>query len=321
MMPTEVRNSKADAARKLCVITGGTSGIGRKVVACLLAERQDHRVVVIARPSPRVDQLRELPGCQRLSVVPGDLARLRSIAQACDEIKGMLDSGIDLLALNAGVQVVRGNARSADGFELSFAVNFLAHFLIVERLKALLRLGGRIIFTSSEVHDPDAFCLVGIGRATWQDPLVLADAERSQDHLASPVERGEARYCASKLLSLMYVRHLARVLPGIAVMAFNPSVVPGTNIGRDRNWLQRLGWKHVMPLVTPFLPGARSLNTSASDLLWLMTESDARNLSGHYVNGRLAEPGSAESRDAAKIARAVEVGHLLLATILPRGVG
>ena len=320
---TDAYNSKANGASKLCVITGGTSGIGRGVVARLLADWQNHRIIVVARPSPRISRLRALPGAyERLSVVDGDLSSLRSIAKGCDQIQGMLGSDrIDVLGLNAGVQVVRGDASSSDGFELSFAVNFLAHFLIAERLKWLMRPGGRIVFTSSEVHDPDAFCLMGITRATWQDPLVLADVERAQNHFASPVDRGEARYCASKLLILMYVRHLARALPDVGVMAFNPSVVPGTEIARDRNWLQQLGWKYVLPLLTPFLPGTRSLKKSASDLLWLMTEADGRCLSGHYVDGRVAQPGSEESRDEAKIARVVEVGYSLLATMMrPAGL-
>ena len=119
----------------------------------------------------------------------------------------------------------------------------------------------------------------------------------------------------------MYVRHLARALPDVGVMAFNPSVVPGTEIARDRNWLQQLGWKYVLPLLTPFLPGTRSLKKSASDLLWLMTEADGRCLTGHYVDGRVAQPGSEESRDEAKIARVVEVGHALLATMMrPAGL-
>jgi NAD(P)-dependent dehydrogenase (short-subunit alcohol dehydrogenase family) len=318
-----VSNGDTGGVRKLFIITGGTSGIGYRVVARLLDAQHGHRIILIARPSPRIDQLRALPGaCEHLSVVNGNLASLRSVDKVCDHIEGMLGSReIDVLGLNAGIQVVSGNASSADGIELSFAVNFLAHFLIVERLKGLLRPGGRIVFTSSEVHDPDAFCLMGIGRARWQDPLVLADAQRSQDHIVSVVDRGEARYCASKLLSLMYMRHLARVLPSVSVMAFNPSVVPGTDIGRDRNWLQQLGWKYLMPLLTPILPGVRSLNTSASDLLWLMTEADARQLSGHYVDGRVVQLGSEESRDQAKIARVVAVGRLLLATMLaPEGV-
>jgi NAD(P)-dependent dehydrogenase (short-subunit alcohol dehydrogenase family) len=317
-----VCSGKEDRAN-LCVISGGTSGIGRIVVTRLLAERPDHQIILIARPSPRINQLCTLPGArERLSIVSGDLTSLRSIANACDQIRGMLGSDrISALGLNAGVQVVSGNASSADGLELSFAVNFLAHFLIVERLKHLLRPAGRIILTSSEVHDPNAFCLMGIARARWQDPLMLADPRRSQDHIASPVDRGEARYCASKLLGLMYVRHLARALPEVGVLAFNPSVVPGTEIGRDRNSLQQLGWKYVMPLLTPILPGTRSLRKSASDLLWLMTEADGRSLSGHYVNGRVAQPGSEESRDEAKMARVVEVGHSPLATMLMVGAG
>src|SRR5436190_2233936 len=175
--------------------------------------------------------------------------------------------------------------RTLLGERPEWTVILLAHYLIVEHLKGLLRPGGRIVMTSSEVHDPDVFCLMGIGRATWQDPLMLADPERSQEHVPSVVDRGEARYCASKLLNLMHARHLAQELPGIGVVAFNPSVVPGTEIGRDRNWLQKLGWKYIMPVLAPILPGARSVSRSASDLLWLMTEADARALSGQYVDG------------------------------------
>jgi hypothetical protein len=118
------------------------------------------------------------------------------------------------------------------------------------------------------------------------------------------------------LLNLMHVRHLARELIDIGVLAFNPSVVPGTEIGRDRNWLQRLGWKYVMPLLAPVLPGARSLARSSSDLLWLLAEADAGRLTGCFIDGRKPQPGSEESRDPAKIARAIEVGQTLLARYL-----
>jgi NAD(P)-dependent dehydrogenase (short-subunit alcohol dehydrogenase family) len=295
-------------------MTGGTSGIGRSVLRKLLSERANWSVILFARPSPQVDALKTLPGAsERLAIVSADLASLRSADRACDEAVSLLGPRtIDALALNAGVQTVSGDQSSADGLELAFAVNFLAHFLIVERLKGLLRSGGRIVATSSEVHDPDAFCLMGIGRATWQDPMVLADPARSQDHVTSIVDRGEARYCASKLLSLMHIRHLAQELPEIGAIAFNPSVVPGTEIGRDRNWLQRLGWKYIMPYMTPILYGARGLERSAGDLLWLLTDADAQSLSGQYVDGRLPQPGSSESRDPAKIARAIEVAYVLL---------
>jgi NAD(P)-dependent dehydrogenase (short-subunit alcohol dehydrogenase family) len=295
-------------------MTGGTSGIGRRVVERFLAEQEDWRIILLARRSLRVDTLEALPGAAgRLAVVDADLGSLTSVNAACDEVLDIVGArSIEALALNAGIQTVTGDVASADGLELAFAVNFLAHFLIVERLKNRLRPGGRIVVTSSEVHDPEAFCLMGIGRATWQDPLALADPKRSQAHVVNIVDRGEARYCASKLLNLMHVRHLAEELGSIGVIAFNPSVVAGTEIGRDRNWLQQLGWKYIMPALAPILPGARPLAQSAGDLLWLLTEADARALSGEYVDGRTVRPGSAESRDRAKIARAMEVAHVLL---------
>ena len=136
------------------------------------------------------------------------------------------------------------------------------------------------MITASEVHDPDVFCLVGIARAMWQDPLELADVRLSQVHLPAGVERGEARYSASKLLNVMHARLLASEAPGVGVAAFNPSVVPGTGIARERNVLQRLLWKYVMSPLAPLLPGARSLERSASDLLWLATEADLLARSG-----------------------------------------
>lgn len=317
-MARDVNAAAADerfgAAGKCLLMTGGSSGIGRRALERLLAERPNWDVILIARSSPRVDAMRALPGAdKRLAVVDADLASLISVDRACDEVVGMLGSGpIDALALNAGIQTVTGDLASADGIELAFAVNFLAHFLIVERLKRHLRPGGRIVLTSSEVHDPEAFCLMGIGRATWQDPIVLADPIVAQSHVASVVDRGEARYCASKLLNLMHARHLALELPNIGVMAFNPSVVPGTDIGRDRNWLQRLGFKYLLPVLAPVVPGARLLSRSSGDLLWLLTEADAQSLSGQYIDGRVPQPGSSESSDPVKIARMIEVAHDLI---------
>ena len=273
----ETTSIRADRiATKCLLMTGGTSGIGRRALQRLLLEFPDWTIILLARPSLQAGELRRLAGADsRLMIVDADLGSLQSVSSACDRVVGMVGSGaIDALSLNAGIQAIRGDAPSADGVEVTFAVNFLAHFLIAERLKPLLRSGGRIVVTSSEVHDPDAFCLVlGLCRATWQDPTVLADPKSSQRQIRSVVNRGEARYCASKLLNVMHARHLAQELPEIGVVAFNPSVVPGTEIGRDRNWLLQFGWKYVMPLLAPILPGARSLEQSASDLALALDRS------------------------------------------------
>ena len=108
----------------------------------------------------------------------------------------------------------------------------------------------------------------------------------------------------------------ARHQRDIAVVAFNPSVVPGTDIARERNVLQILGWKYIMPVLAPVLPGARTMARSAGDLLWLLTEADAASMHGQYVNGRTPEPGSADSRDMGKIDSVIAVSRRLVSTRL-----
>ena len=301
--------------RNVLVMTGATSGFGRRALERILEERPRWDVLLIARPSERTRALEALPGgAGRLTIVPCDLADLASVGAAARSVLAhTAGRGIDALALNAGVQAVLGDQATVDGLEISFAVNHLAHFLLVERLLPAMVPGGRIVITSSEVHDPEAFCLMGITRAAWEDPAILADPARAQAQYSERVDRGEARYCASKLLNLMHARHLAHAAPQVATVAFNPSVVPGTDIARERNVLQILGWKYLMPVMAPLLPGARTIERSASDLAWLITEADARALTGAYVDGREVKPGSADSRDEAKIARMVEVSRALLA--------
>jgi protochlorophyllide reductase len=298
---------------RILVMTGGTSGFGRRMVERILAERPEWSVILLARPSPRVDALRSVTGAGRLTIVDTDLASLASVAKGAASVATLVkDRPIDTVVLNAGVQLIEENLRSTDGFELTFAVNHLSHLLLAERLAPLIKTEGRLIFTSSEVHDPDAFCLIGIARATWQPLDELADPTRAQMHQPAGVERGEARYSASKLLNLLTARYIAKTERRFSTFAFNPSVVPGTDIARDRNIFQILGWKYLMSALAPILPGARSLGRSAGDLLWLATDAPAETLRGEYVNGRSAEPGSAESRDEAKMAAVMKISRAMI---------
>jgi protochlorophyllide reductase len=299
---------------KTLVMTGGTRGLGRCAVEKLL-ENAGWRILVLARPSAEASALAR--SSDRIEVVPADLADLRSVKGGCALVKARLAGApIDALVLNAGIQALQGDQASKDGFEISFAVNHLAHVLIADELGPLVADGGRIVITASEVHDPEAFCLLGISRATWQDPLEFADVRRSQVHVPGRVDRGESRYSASKLCNVMHARALAQDFPTLGVASFNPSVVPGTGIARDRNALQKYLWRTLMPALTPILPGARHVETSAADLVHLIAAADLRQRSGSYFDGRTPAEGSAESRDSAKIARLMQASRQLIAGVL-----
>ena len=79
-----------------------------------------------------------------------DLANLKSV-RACAE--GLLAKGdpFDVIIANAGVMATPFG-RTADGFETQFGTNHLGHFVLVNRIASLLRVGGRLISLSSAGH-------------------------------------------------------------------------------------------------------------------------------------------------------------------------
>ena len=297
------------------VMTGGTRGLGRAVVDRVLA-LPDWRIILLARGA------NPLPGlapavASRVDMVAADLADLRSVQRACGDVRSRLGgSEIAALALNAGLQSWRTDPVSADGFELHFAVNHLGHVLIADQLAPHVARGGHIVLTTSGLHDPWAFCIVPITRARWQDPTELADAKLSQARVRGDVNRGEARYCASKLCNVMVARALAEQYPDLAVASFTPGVLPGTDIARERDILQHLLWRWVLPGLTPVLPGVRSISRSSGDLAWLITEAQLEAVSGSFYDGRRPSPGSPDSRDKAKISRLMDVSRSLIARTL-----
>lgn len=138
---------------KTTVITGSTSGIG-KVTAMELAKK-DHAIYMLVRNTFKGEELRKeivaKTGNQSIYVIKCDLSNLQSVREAADELKAKLFN-INILINNAGSAFMQRKL-SKDGFELTFALNHLGHFLLTESLMSLLQKGhARIINVSSESH-------------------------------------------------------------------------------------------------------------------------------------------------------------------------
>jgi len=130
--------------RHTIVMTGATSGIGAQALAHL-AGSPSTDIIVGARGG------RDLPNA---TVLPLELASLQSVRDFADAVKQHLgDIKIDMLVLNAGAQF-RQAERSVDGFEMTFAVNHLSHYLLARLLMPEMAEGGRIVITTSDTHDP-----------------------------------------------------------------------------------------------------------------------------------------------------------------------
>jgi len=289
---------------KTVIITGGNRGLGVEC-ARVLAQNKDWHIVIACRDpqhaQPAVNQLRERSGSQQIEARELDLASLKSINTFVDEFQKSDLPPLGALVCNAGLQVVSGTQRTQDGFEMTFGVNHLGHYLLVNQLLACLTPPARIVFVSSGTHDPAM--KTGMGDPAYTDARRLAYPTENDG--ADPLRVGRVRYTTSKLANVFATYELARRLEtkqikGITVNAFDPGMMPGTGLARDYNPFVRLAWKYLLPLLTYFGTGARRVEDSGAALARLVLDPQLAGTTSKYFSGMKIIPSSLESYDQAK---------------------
>jgi len=196
--------------KQVIVMTGATSGIGAAALTRLVAQ-PNTQIIIGARAN------REVAG---ILVLPLDLSSLGSVRTFAQAVNTELGSArIDMLVLNAGAQF-RQPQRSVDGFELTFAVNHLSHYLLARLLMPRMAEGGRLVITTSDVHR-----LRPLAPKTL-DPEALA-------HPAPDFRIAQA-YPASKLCNVLTARSFAALDDvrerRITVVAYDPGFTGGTGL-------------------------------------------------------------------------------------------
>jgi NAD(P)-dependent dehydrogenase (short-subunit alcohol dehydrogenase family) len=273
-------------AGKLCLITGGSRGIGRVAAAELAA--MGATVVIVARDAERgadtVAEIEHKTG-HSAGLLLADLSSLEEIRKVAREYRERYDR-LDVLINNAGA-VFSQRAVTVDGFERTFALNHLAYFLLTNLLLDLLRTDApsRIVNVSSTAHQ---------GAVLDFDDL---QSERKYS--------GFRAYGRSKLANILFTHELARRLEGTEVTAncLHPGVV-ATGFNKNNRILMRLG----MTIARPFLI---SPEKGAETIFYLASSPDVEGVTGEYFVNCTATSSSPASYDEEAARRLWEVSARL----------
>ena len=211
---------------KTIVITGGTSGIGQAAAEKLAG--MGARVVLVARDKTRGEvalaRLRERGPSAAHGIHYADLSRIAEMKRVAGEIAAA-EPRIDVLINNAGGIVPRRTV-TQDGFEMTFATNHLAYFVLTNGLleRLIASAPARVVNTASDAHKFGA--------------LDFGDLQTEKNY------KMFRTYGVSKLCNILFTRELARRLAGTGVTA--NSVHPGfvsTRLGdQDGGFAKYAAW-------------------------------------------------------------------------------
>jgi retinol dehydrogenase 14 len=260
-----------DLLGRVCVVTGATRGLGLATATVLAG--MGATVVMLGRDRDRGEAaaqgVREAaaPGAGA-SFVALDLASFASVCAAAAEIASNHEA-VHVLVNNAGVHL-RSRGVSADGFEMTWAVNHLGPFLFTNQLLPQLRAAdtARIVTLTSR------FAM--LGRVTAGD---IGTARASS---------GLRAYCDTKLANMLFTIELARRLPGSNVTAtcVHPGVV-ATDLMREwPRWIRRT-WEWSL----------RTAEDGASPIVRLAASRSVDGVSGRYFVRRRRASFPRRARD------------------------
>ena len=325
----KIKSETGSSSLQTVIITGGNSGLGLECAIMLLSEKIPFQIIIACRDTVRantaVDELKEFTSKgSKVEAMQLDLASLVSVRSFTKEIEQRLKDGslapLHGVVCNAGTQ---GKKRfTTDGFEETFGVNHLGHYLLVNLLLPLLKKPGRIAVVTSGVHDPAQLELVpsfaGVPAPAWNAITELAKGnlgpEAANDDETADIGR---RYSTSKLANIYFTYGLASRLPeGITVNAFDPGLMPGTGLAREYSPFMRFMWYHIMPNIMPLLrwlvvKNVHSPKESGVALARLIMDPALKNTNGIYFEGLKEIRSSRASYDTGRIDELWENSALL----------
>lgn len=263
---------------KICLVTGANAGLGKET-ALALAKQQAHVVMLcrnLAKAEAAKQDIIQQSGNTHIDIIECDLNDLASVKKAAAEFREKYKQ-LHVLVNNAGFMVLEKQS-SANRFEATFAVNYLAHVLLTELLLDTLKASApsRILHVSSSVHK----------RAKLDLDDLMFDK--------TPY-KGFTAYGNSKLANILYTYHLARRLEnsGVTANALDPGMV-------DTEFGDKVGIPPWMRIFTAVLrPWVKMPPEGALTTIHLASDPSLDHINGAYW--KVVKP-SKSSKDSHNIA-------------------
>lgn len=284
---------------KTVLITGGNTGIGRATAVGLARLGADVTITSrdVAKGEAAVAEIRRESGSDAVEMMRLDLASLADVRRFAAEYLAA-HPRLDILINNAGITLT-ARTETVDGFETTFGVNHLGHFLLtnllLDRLKASAP--SRIVVLASDAHR-------GALRGLDFDDL---QSRRSYSGMGS--------YCKSKLANILFTVELAERLrgSGVTVNAVHPGVVrsgfagDGDTTGVFKLLLHATRWMFLSP------------EKGALTSLHVATAPELASVTGQYFARSRAIRPSRLAQDRGAALRLWEVSEELTGLKKPTG--
>ncbi|MBW6466604.1 MAG: SDR family NAD(P)-dependent oxidoreductase [Brevefilum sp.] len=263
-------------AGKSVVITGATSGIG---LAAAIRFTQDGAFVIgVGRSAARIDQATETikaanPNSQVVFLL-ADLGDQDQVHELGDQIRAALNQygyhHLDVLINNAGVYLEKKHI-TADGIEMTFAVNHLAQFILSHELFAFLQRSksGRILTVTSYSH-----------RIT---PLMLKRITNPYPYISF------LAYKRSKLCNILFTYEFNHRFTSVEAFAVDPGLVNTRLVSKgDQGLFAWFGRRRILK--------GTSTDVPVTTLLFLSREDKIDTSNGYYFKGCQPQTPSSKAR-------------------------
>ena len=281
---------------RTCLVTGANSGLG-KAIAIRLANRGAHVIMACRSGIPEAGQdVRAASGSDKVEMIQVDLSDFDSIAAFCDELRDR-NVTLDAAVFNAGVVPVTSRM-SKHGLELMFSVNFLAKFVVLNRLLRDGVIPNAAYGQNSRAEDPPRVIFVSSETHRSSIPIDF-------DSFGEPAEYGVADgvkyYGLSKLHLTTYFQELSRRLnpggnggnPDVCVHALCPGAI-NSNMAREApTWLKPI----LKPVMALFF---QSPEKASIPVDYLVASDEMGATTGEYMHMLRPKPSSEPSMDPDK---------------------